>query len=504
MDMSVDQKVQPESPTSVLVGNPTSGFPGIGLSSEMRRDYRLIRYWRRMSLPTQFLLCAALIVCGCMAVLGYWVSAQVRSNEIRNLAENDAFYMEAFVEPLLQGLGETGTLPLEVEKQLDKVFSTDPLTHYVESFTIWRRDGTIAYSTSKDLIGKKAQSPELDTAFDGEILVHDHHGRMHKGIAGPLLHAYLPLYRTGTGQIVAVGEFTRHGTYLQSQLRSFANITWSFVSLTAVLMMALLYLVVRKASGIIDAQRADLRRRLLETGKLAEQNARLREDANQARLQAFQINEDLLNQIGSDLHDGPIQLLSLLVLRLNNWHAGPTSQRRDRGEDDRERTLQLATDIIRDLRNLSHGLVLPEIEDLTAEEAVRLAVARHENLTGTRVGVTLCGLPDTVGPGLKVCLYRIVQECLNNAFRHAGGVDQTVAVTAYTDHMEILVRDGGPGMMPDERADGATGLGLCGLTKRLRSFGGTLAVHSDSGRGTIVMAKLPFDGEMKLMCVVNR
>ncbi len=92
-------------------------------------------------------------------------------------------------------------------------------------------------------------------------------------------------------------------------------------------MPALLYLIVRRASNIIANQKMTLKARLAQAQALAEQNTELRKAADRARMDATKSNEQLLNRIGADLHDGPVQLLSLLILKLGGSLEAPIRSR---------------------------------------------------------------------------------------------------------------------------------------------------------------------------------
>ncbi|MNL40826.1 Sensor histidine kinase LiaS [compost metagenome] len=83
----------------------------------------------------------------------------------------------------------------------------------------------------------------------------------------------------------------------------------------------------------------------------------------------------------------------------------------------------------------------------------------------------------------KICIYRFVQEALNNAYRHAGGVGQRVSQWVTGDYVTIEVGDNGPGFDPDRVKP--TGLGLEGLRERIESLGGTFEVEA-AASGTVV------------------
>lgn len=437
------------------------------------------------------------IVIFSMAALGWQVNAHLRNSGIQRVAETSAMFMNFFFEPLIRNVQREGTVPAHVEERIDDLMREGLRGRLIENAVIWWRDGTIAYATEKTLMGRVMRSAQLDAAFAGAVvpqleMAPDHDDETLVSLESTLLEVYVPLRHGDTGEIIAVGEFYERADGLESQLRRTAAISWALVGSTTLLMSSLLFYTGFRAKRAVDRQRNRLRVRLIELRKLARQNAVLREQAEQARLDAFKINEDLLNQLGADLHDGPLQMLSLIILRLNDLPAAGAPATDPREEEERNRTTELAVATMQELRSIAHGLVMPELEHLDTAQTLRLAVDRHENLTGVRASLTIGALPADLPAPMRICLYRVVQETLNNALRHAPGSVPAIAATAHADEVEVIVSDDGPGprgACTDARK--THGLGMIGLKRRLLTFGGTLEIGAQPGGGTRVRAVLP-------------
>jgi signal transduction histidine kinase len=112
--------------------------------------------------------------------------------------------------------------------------------------------------------------------------------------------------------------------------------------------------------------------------------------------------------------------------------------------------------------------------------------ARDASGAGTRL--ILRGSPEPLDPGVELAAYRIVQEALTNARRHASGAAVDVELHFAGPVLLLSVRDNGPG--PD-RPLGAGGLGLLGMSERAAAVGGTLRAGPASGGGFLVKATLP-------------
>jgi signal transduction histidine kinase len=87
----------------------------------------------------------------------------------------------------------------------------------------------------------------------------------------------------------------------------------------------------------------------------------------------------------------------------------------------------------------------------------------------------------------KICVYRLVQEALNNAVRHARARNARVRVAGSASGISIEVSDDGQGFDPQR----ARGLGILGMEERVKRLGGSLAVRSAPGQGTVLTAELP-------------
>ncbi|HXQ88621.1 MAG TPA: ATP-binding protein, partial [Solirubrobacterales bacterium] len=88
-------------------------------------------------------------------------------------------------------------------------------------------------------------------------------------------------------------------------------------------------------------------------------------------------------------------------------------------------------------------------------------------------------------------VYRLVQEALTNAVRHAEAKRVEVAVEGSADEIRIAIRDDGRGF---DLALATGGRGLTGMRERIELFGGTIDVSSEPGRGTEIVATVPLGG----------
>lgn len=144
------------------------------------------------------------------------------------------------------------------------------------------------------------------------------------------------------------------------------------------------------------------------------------------------------------------------------------------------------------VRDIAHGMRPPQLDELGLEDAVRWLVERQKALTGQSVRAHFNGMLGRRFPdALESACYRIIQEALSNATRHAAASSILVAVEAGKSTLRVLVRDDGAGFEPGAGRAAALrsgSMGLIGMEERAHLAGGTFSITSEPGSGTIVRA----------------
>jgi signal transduction histidine kinase len=105
-----------------------------------------------------------------------------------------------------------------------------------------------------------------------------------------------------------------------------------------------------------------------------------------------------------------------------------------------------------------------------------------------QVRVTHDAVPRAVPGDVAPCLYRVVQEALQNVIEHSGVMEAEVHLAGNGDSLLLRVSDPGSGFAPERRGD--VGLGLLSMRERVLSLGGDIVVQSGPGRGTRIGARV--------------
>ncbi|MCO7613919.1 histidine kinase [Pseudomonas chlororaphis] len=493
--MLKDAEVESKNETFVGDRAETLVEPGPAFRAGNARHWlsRIRAQTRNLSRSTQFVIAAALILGLTMFFVGKLVSARIERAAVQSAAEAGAHYMEAFLEPYVQEMSRDNRLSPSSVKSLDRLMESRSLKRHIVSIKIWRADGTVVYSTDKSITNRKFPMDEIAEALKGNVVtdledLDQEENEFERKLNVPLYEIYAPLREFHSGKIIAVGEFYEKAQSLEQEISRVRQQVWLVVGAATLAMLMLLFFLVQRGDKIIQRQQVALRLRLREQTRLYISNATLQRKMTTATQEFSRINELTLRRIGADLHDGPAQLLTLILIRLDDLAENCSAV----DQESMETIRGAASDALREVRDLSRGLALPEINDLTLLEELRLVAQRHEQRTGSKVELRLGPLPDVAPLPLKLCIYRFVQETLNNAYRHAQGKGQVVSGKHLNGTLLITVKDDGPGMAADALVvdtDGRTRLGLAGLRYRVESLGGQFSIDTSTGKGTTVNAQ---------------
>jgi signal transduction histidine kinase len=145
---------------------------------------------------------------------------------------------------------------------------------------------------------------------------------------------------------------------------------------------------------------------------------------------------------------------------------------------------QALDDSLDEMRGISSGLVLPELENLSLEECLRKVVTLHGANSKAQIDQYYQGMPSNIPLPLKICAYRFIQEGLNNAHRHGEAKKCRLSAYVKDDELVISLKDNGIGFRKSKLKKGGPHLGLIGLKDRVQSLGGTFSINSELGVGT--------------------
>jgi signal transduction histidine kinase len=441
---------------------------------------------RRLTLTQSFLIVSVIVTTAAMAVLGTGVSYYIRNSIVEGIAETAATSMDSLVTNSLNGMFASQTLTDADRARLDRLLEIggDAEAARLIQINLFDLDDRPIYQAGA--ITDRPTAAQLARARSGIVtgdivdLPLDPTGPFGSHTIS-LLRLFTPLHRPVTSDVFAVaGLYYSTKSLVEIQDRAQLAV-WTVVLIAGVIVVAALYAFVASADRTILRQATHLQANLAQSRRLSEQVSGLHQASEDLRVDAIEANEQLLARVGSDIHDGPLQLLTLVILQLT---------RAGKSNEQLTPTAVLAADAVAELRNISAGLILPELAGLTLSETIALAVRHYEAATGTRVHQEIANLDVVVEPDVQVCVYRVVQESLSNAFRHSGGLEQSVVGGRADGQIALQIANARHGTPDNDDAPMRPKLGLRGMRLRVEAVGGSLAVEMGEAQ-VVVRARIP-------------
>lgn len=238
----------------------------------------------------------------------------------------------------------------------------------------------------------------------------------------------------------------------------------------------------------VDADQVELVRGVAAELAVALDNARLTELQRDRRRQYLhgvtRAQEEERRRIARELHDNAqsLVLLSRMLEELSEEDGMPATAL-ERVEALREMSLGM----LEEMRGASRDLRPPALDDLGLVPALEWVVGRHAPFTTFDVTLSVAGVPRRLRDDLELAAFRITQEALTNAAKHAAPTAVEVHVRFGEREFALAVVDDGLGF---DSSENRMGLGLLGMRERARQVGGALTVSSGPD-GTIVRFSSP-------------
>lgn len=217
------------------------------------------------------------------------------------------------------------------------------------------------------------------------------------------------------------------------------------------------------------------------------------------------LQEDERRRIAGDLHDAVSPLITgalyrvraLLLLDPGHGHGNGNGSGNGAPAEQIE-GLSAASELLEqsmdELHNVVFALRPPDLDDVGLEAAVERYV-NQINRTGLPSEFQITGEPRRLSPEVRLGIYRIIQEALHNALRHAHADEALVHIEYLESDLRVSIRDNGSGFDP-ESAGRSVSLGLLSMRERAAAIGADLDIVSRPGAGTIVALRRSWENDL--------
>jgi signal transduction histidine kinase len=211
-----------------------------------------------------------------------------------------------------------------------------------------------------------------------------------------------------------------------------------------------------------------------------------------ARLMATQDEER--RRIARDLHDSAGQIVAALSMN-NGLIQTEESKLKPAAAAAARQNQELLEQLSREIRTISHLLHPPLLDEVGLLPAIKTFAEGFAQRSNVKVTIELSPDIGRLSPNIEISIFRIVQECLTNIYKHSGSSTAGIRIWPARDNqLTVQISDQGKGMFVETNHNGSTsknrGMGLRGMRERVRELGGNLEVQS-SEKGTTVIAALP-------------
>ncbi|MDH4082498.1 MAG: PAS domain S-box protein [Nitrospira sp.] len=229
---------------------------------------------------------------------------------------------------------------------------------------------------------------------------------------------------------------------------------------------------------------------------------RNQQELHQHQVQLEELNSKLLTaqeqerrRIARDLHDDVSQRLAALVLEVASFENHPSIAPTElaKGLTTLRQGLEEVSD---DVHSLAYRLHPSLLEHAGLRPAVEDHVQQVSRRTGLPIRLKILGVPTVVPLDHATCLFRVMQESVQNVVKHAQATLVTVRLRGSSTGLGLSVTDNGKGFNLDDQSTQGQGLGLSSMEERLRRLHGFFRIQSRPTHGTKVCAWVPFEMEV--------
>ncbi|NJD01865.1 MAG: sensor histidine kinase [Ruminiclostridium sp.] len=254
------------------------------------------------------------------------------------------------------------------------------------------------------------------------------------------------------------------------------------------------YKTIQKAENLITHVGAALG---YLTGDLLEISVQL-EDMQQRQLLGLKIikaQEDERQRVARDIHDGPAQLMSNVVLKAEICER-MIDMDLEKAREELQSLKKTVRESLQDVRKIIYNLRPMSLDDLGLVPTLQRYIMTFQEDTGISVSFKTRGAPDDVKPVISLTVFRIVQEAISNIKKHAGAKSVSINLEFSEKCLELYIYDDGSGFdtgkLNVRTGDMSSGFGLLGMKERVELLGGVFNINSELDKGTRLNIAIPF------------
>lgn len=210
-------------------------------------------------------------------------------------------------------------------------------------------------------------------------------------------------------------------------------------------------------------------------------------------IKVIQIQEEERKKVAREIHDGPAQSIANLVFRVELIEK-LLQKDINKAKEEVTELKDLIRLSIQDIRKIIYDLRPMSLDDLGLIPTLARYIDKYIKETDIKIDLIILGNQKRLSDTYEITIFRIVQEALNNIFKHAQAKNGTIRLEYGVDNINILISDDGVGF----ELSGIEGekYGLASMKERCSLLGGSINIESKPKRGTMIKVILPLKGSV--------
>lgn len=212
-------------------------------------------------------------------------------------------------------------------------------------------------------------------------------------------------------------------------------------------------------------------------------------------LKIIKAQEEERQRVARDIHDGPAQLLSNVVLKAEICER-MIDVDLEKTREELRNLKKIVRESLQDVRKIIYNLRPMSLDDLGLIPTLQRYVLTFQEETGIAVLLQTRGSQPELKSVIALTVFRIVQESMNNVVKHAKADNASVHIEFLNTELKLFILDDGQGFDPEKlkehNEDISSGFGLVSMRERVELLGGEMLISSEPGRGTRLNISIPF------------
>ena len=213
-------------------------------------------------------------------------------------------------------------------------------------------------------------------------------------------------------------------------------------------------------------------------------------EKQQIGLKIIEAQELERKRLSRDIHDGPAQMLANILLRSEIIDLSVKGGNITEAVSELKNVRGNIRSVLREVRRIIYDLRPMALDDLGIIPTVKKHVSTMAETYNTHIELQLIGEEKRLESNYEVAVFRLIQESLQNALKHAEATSIYVTLQIEQDEITIVVQDNGKGFRTDETKNSS--FGLMGMKERVEMLNGHFQINSTLGKGTTIKIILPY------------